>query len=78
MAFVPIENTDELQLDNIDRNKRNNKLENLRWITGKENMKNAAQPKIVPKLWKTINCYDGYDNLVETLDNVEITSEKYK
>ena len=33
------------QIDHIDRNKSNNKLENLRWVTGCENQANRGIPK---------------------------------
>ena len=41
MAFNPVENMDELEVNHIDGNKKNNKLENLEWRTASENQIHA-------------------------------------
>lgn len=41
MAFRPVENMDNLQVNHIDGNKKNNKLENLEWCTASENQIHA-------------------------------------
>ena len=33
-------------IDHIDRNKLNNSIDNLRWVTHKENMNNMPVPKL--------------------------------
>ena len=41
MAFNPVENMNELEVNHIDGNKKNNKLENLEWCTASENQIHA-------------------------------------
>ncbi len=45
-AFNPIKNSDKLQVNHIDGNKDNNKLENLEWCDGSYNMKHSYDTKV--------------------------------
>ena len=43
LTWVPIPNAEELTVDHLDHNKRNNTLDNLEWVTKEENWKRAAE-----------------------------------
>jgi len=53
MSFNPVENYNELQVNHIDGNPLNNNLENLEWVTYKENYKHKKEI-LYPK-WKEEN-----------------------
>lgn len=51
--FNPVDNMENLDIDHIDRDKTNNRLDNLRWVTHKENMHAWNPPG---ELSKCIDC----------------------
>jgi hypothetical protein len=45
LTFHPVENSHLLEVNHIDLNKKNNRLDNLEWMTHAENMKHARKLK---------------------------------
>jgi hypothetical protein len=43
LTWKPIDNADEMTVDHLDHNKRNNMLRNLEWVTREENLKRAKE-----------------------------------
>lgn len=48
-TWHPISNPEEMTVDHLDHNKRNNDIRNLEWVTEKENHKRAADDLLVEK-----------------------------
>ena len=42
LTWKPIPNAEELTIDHLDHNKRNNAVDNLEWVTAEENWRRAA------------------------------------
>ena len=43
IAYNPIENMEDLQINHKDGNKKNNSLSNLEWVTSQENLQHARK-----------------------------------
>lgn len=48
LTWKPIPNAEELTVDHLDHNKRNNALSNLEWVSNGENLRRAALDYISP------------------------------
>lgn len=63
-TWRPIPNTNEMTVDHLDHNKRNNNVKNLEWVTQQENYKRAIEDSVAeahPELPKQayIDCTTG-------------------
>ena len=48
-TWRPISNFEEMTVDHLDHNKRNNDIRNLEWVTEKENHERAANDQLIEK-----------------------------
>lgn len=48
-TWHPISNPEEMTVDHLDHNKRNNDIRNLEWVTEKENHERAANDRLIEK-----------------------------
>ena len=48
-TWRPIPNSEEMTVDHLDHNKRNNDIRNLEWVTEKENRERAANDQLIEK-----------------------------
>lgn len=72
MTFNPVDNMDKLEVNHIDENKENNCLENLEWVTSKENCNYRTRNKRVSKNKRVkIRCVETgvvYNSMQEAAD----------
>ena len=48
-TWRPISNSEEMTVDHLDHNKRNNDIRNLEWVTEKENRERAVNDRLIEK-----------------------------
>ena len=48
MVWEPAPNMEQLTVDHLNHNKRDNSLDNLEWVTQEENVKRAIRDQLVP------------------------------
>ena len=59
----------ELEVDHIDCNPKNNQVDNLQWITHKENLERSFELGHQNKLKKPVGQYDLQGNLIATYES---------
>lgn len=58
LTWKPISNAENMTVDHLDHNKRNNKLSNLEWVTAEENKRRAAEDMAkAPKVKMVVTNY---------------------
>lgn len=58
LAFIPNPNN-LIMVDHMDRNKQNNNLTNLRWITPKNNRRNSNKRQNCSSIYKGVSFHNG-------------------
>ena len=70
--FKPCDNMENLEVNHLDENKSNNKLENLEWCTRQENVNyGTARKRAIKKTSKKVKCIEK--NII--YDSLRIASE---
>ena len=77
-TFCPTENMEELDCDHIDKNRGNNNLDNLRWLSHKENVSRRNKKKPYRRNAPiVVQFIDGevkrYNSRLELIDDINIT-----
>ena len=63
-TFKPIQNDEKFMVDHIDGRKANNSIDNLRWVTAKENAMNR-KPASKFKHCDTCNCFLPCETIIK-------------
>ena len=64
LTWRPIPNAEELTVDHLNHNKRDNSLENLEWVTEEENLRRAAED-LIKKDKKKNNTKESPQDIIE-------------
>ena len=74
LTFRPIPNAENLTVDHLNHNKRDNSLNNLEWVTEKENLRRAQQDLLLNEKESPIKFISNIDKEVNKIIKT-ITSE---
>lgn len=75
-TFNPNKSNKKLEINHIDGNPMNNKLENLEWCTHKQNLQHASKNNLL-SIYKPIEQYDLQGNLIKHWDSMKQAREFY-
>ena len=59
LTWKPIPNAEDLTVDHLNHNKRDNSIHNLEWVTKEENLRRAEEDRLKLKKEKTTTITDG-------------------
>ncbi len=75
-TFNPNKTGKKLEINHIDGNTMNNRLDNLEWCTHQENLQHASKHKLL-SVYKPINQYDLQGNFIKKWDSMKEAREYY-
>lgn len=71
IALAFIDNPNNLpQVDHKDRNRENNSIENLRWVSASTNQRNTKHNRVIKQYDKNGNLLNTYGSIVEAVEAV--------
>lgn len=75
LAFIPVENPDELQVNHKNGDKYDNHLDNLEWTTAKENVKHCIDNKLSKGRGVPVKCLSLDGKVLGFYDNILLASK---
>ena len=75
LTWRPIPDAEELTVDHLNHNKRDNSIGNLEWVTKEENLKRAERDRLTLKKQKTSTIHDGKNKYI-IIDQEACKAEK--
>ena len=75
-AFKPCENMDNLQVNHIDGDKTNNRLDNLEWSTALENMQHSYKMKLQKREMMPCYQYDLEGKFIKSFINAHVAAKE--